>query len=168
MRAELGLRVCRTCGARLPKLVGQQRPWYCSDDCRRVADRVNTRASRQRCRARGYRKRPRPDTVPEVLSRHTVLSASDVGALSEILVVADLTRAGLQVFRAVSPGASCDMLVVDGHQLWRVEVKTCSKSRRGGGWRFDHQRLRPERYDVLALVKGDTGIEYRPNPWKAQ
>lgn len=49
----------------------------------------------------------------------------DIGAASEMLVVADLMLAGFQVFRAVGANASFDLVAVDGDgEMYKVEVKT--------------------------------------------
>lgn len=52
------------------------------------------------------------------------LSTGDKGAISELLVSADLMRRGLEVYRAVSPASSCDLAVKIKHQIYFVEVRT--------------------------------------------
>jgi hypothetical protein len=52
------------------------------------------------------------------------LSASTIGAISELAVCADLLSKGYDVFRSVSPGAQCDLIAQKDGNLIRVEVKT--------------------------------------------
>jgi hypothetical protein len=92
--------------------------------------------------------------------------ASDVGAVSELRVCADLLARGFAVFRAVSPGAPCDLIVlVDGRSI-RVEVKSAvwrpSKTRVGGSFQFDRY-LNKGAFDVLALVSATHGVTYQPD-----
>ena len=52
------------------------------------------------------------------------LSASTVGAISELAVCSDLLSKGYDVFRSVSPAAPCDLIAHKEGKLIRVEVKT--------------------------------------------
>ena len=73
-----------------------------------------------------------------------------VGAISELRVAADLMIKGFEVFRAMSPAAICDLLVLKNGNLLRVEVKTGFRGRLG--------KLLPaprpdaaKKHDILAL-----------------
>lgn len=88
------------------------------------------------------------------------------GAWAEILVCADLLARGFEVFRAISPSASCDLIVIarGTPTALRVEVK-CSNFR---GPRVDGQvfwnvfTLREQSFDVLAAVMPSGAIHYDP------
>lgn len=49
---------------------------------------------------------------------------STTGAISELRVCADLLIKGYEVFRAVSPDASCDLIVMKRGVITRVQVRT--------------------------------------------
>ena len=111
----------------------------CSYDCRkkREADR--------------YRKHNPPQLVP--------LSTGTVGALSELKAAVNLLAKGYEVFRAMSPAASCDLAILRNGTVLRIEVKTGHKSTYSGAvvW----PKISRERFDVLALVLSDE-ILYDP------
>lgn len=90
-----------------------------------------------------------------------------VGALAELLVSADLLNRGYEVFRALSPSCSCDLVAVRGQYILRIEVKNAHRTPAGICFnvRFD-----PEKADVLALYDRLTNnIHYTPDikkePW---
>ena len=58
----------------------------------------------------------------------STISAGTVGALSELVVCADLLARGYSVFRSVSPHSFCDIIAFKNGVLMRVEVKTGYKS----------------------------------------
>lgn len=93
----------------------------------------------------------RPEHDPGVCS-------ATVGAAHELLVASDLLRRGLSVFRSVSANCDCDMIVMNGTKLLRLEVTTGYTQKSGKIFWPHHD---PEKYDVLAAVHKD-GIEYRP------
>lgn len=71
------------------------------------------------------------------------MSPATYGALSELRVSCDLIDRGYSVFRALSPNAPCDLVVIKAHQVLRVEVKSnpivpCGAKQRN--------------YDILAQV----------------
>lgn len=82
-----------------------------------------------------------------------------VGAIAELIVSADLLRRRYEVFRAVSPTASCDLLAIRGDRTLRVEV-------RAGRTRADGRVIAPYdatdfgRQDLLAVVSGDNQVRY--------
>jgi hypothetical protein len=59
------------------------------------------------------------------------IPSSTVGAISEILVSADLLKKGYEVFRAMSPSCSCDLAVLKDGKLKRIEVRTGKRIRNG-------------------------------------
>jgi hypothetical protein len=85
-----------------------------------------------------------------------------VGAISELVVAADLLARGYEVFRALSPSCSCDLAILTDGTMIRVEVRTGSLLKNGGisfGWKESDRA----RHDVLAVVVNGS-IEYRPSP----
>ena len=52
------------------------------------------------------------------------LSFGQIGALGELAVCADLLSRGYEVFRAVSPSCSVDVIAQKNGKISRVEVKT--------------------------------------------
>jgi PD-(D/E)XK endonuclease len=75
------------------------------------------------------------------LRRTTGLSPGKVGAISELIVCADLIRRGFEVFRSVSQDCSSDLVVLKDGKIERVEVKTGRSN-----------KLPRNRFDILAQV----------------
>lgn len=81
----------------------------------------------------------------------------NTGAAAELQVAADLLRKGRQVFRAVSPHASCDLLVLDEDGAFtRIEVRTVSARKDGTLCPVVKER---DDCDLYAFVCGER-IEY--------
>lgn len=72
-----------------------------------------------------------------------------VGAISEYRVTIDLLSKGYEVFRAMSPACSCDLLVSKNHKTLRVEVTTAKYSSSGKVQYTPHDN---ENYDIIAAV----------------
>ena len=85
-----------------------------------------------------------------------------MGAIGELRVSTDLMMRGFEVFRAMSPCASCDLIVIkDGRQL-RVEVRTATRNIDGSRYRQARPPAKDAgRQDVYAWVLPDK-IEYEP------
>jgi len=56
------------------------------------------------------------------------LATGTVGAIGELRVAIDLMSKGFDVFRALSPAASCDLLVMKEGKLFDIEVKSAARS----------------------------------------
>lgn len=88
-----------------------------------------------------------------------VKDSSHRGAISELSVCADLMEHGYDVFRAISPSATCDLVAMKNGRCLKIEVKTTAP-------RLDGSLIVPNcdnlRYDVLATVLGNR-IEYFPS-----
>jgi hypothetical protein len=56
------------------------------------------------------------------------LSPAKKGALTELIVCADLISKGYDVFRAVSPACPCDLVAAKKNVLIRVEVRSVTKT----------------------------------------
>ena len=85
---------------------------YCSNTCRKAA----------------YRQKYEDECGYKVL-RH--IATGTMGALAELIVSADLLRQGYEVFRSVSPHASCDIIAHKDEKMLRVEVRTGHKNKSG-------------------------------------
>lgn len=95
-------------------------------------------------------------------SQYVSLATSTVGAIHELKVACDLMQSGFQVFRALSASCDCDLAVLCGNKLIRVEVTTGYSTRSG---RVTYNIHKSENFDVMAVVhKG--GILYAPENWK--
>jgi hypothetical protein len=125
-----------SCGIQLPKkrlcniLIK-----YCCDKCQRAASEFR----RYGCR--------KPRRVP----------TGTLGAISELIICADLMKRGYHVFRALNPACPCDLLILLNGKTFRIEVTS--------GYRSDNGTLvwskhNIDLYDVLALVMPDGEIVY--------
>jgi hypothetical protein len=87
-----------------------------------------------------------------------ILPGNTVGALSELRVAVDLLENGFEVFRALSPACSCDLIACKNGRTIRVEVRT---GYRNGDGTFGCPRK--HRADVLAVaIEIENVIVYDP------
>ena len=84
------------------------------------------------------------------------LNTSNIGTMGELLVMHDLMGKGYEVFRAISSGSSCDLVVSKGNRLLKVEV-TKGAIKHGKLCWTPHKA---ERYDVLAVWEANGTITY--------
>lgn len=75
------------------------------------------------CATSCYRKEQH-DRYHKNNGRASGINTASVGALHEMLVSADLMKRGFYVFRALSPSCPCDLIVMHGKTVLRVEVTT--------------------------------------------
>jgi len=91
------------------------------------------------------------------LQQYPGIPPGTVGAIGELVVAADLLQRGYEVFRSLSPSASCDLAILKDGQLLRIEVRT--------GYQSAEKKLivsnKNHRADVLA-VNTNAGIIYIP------
>jgi hypothetical protein len=80
-------------------------------------------------------------------TRYPHLCPSTTGAIGELRVSTDLLEKGFDVFRSLSPSASCDLAIIKDGAFKRVEVRTSYFSR-DGSIHCD----RTGNYDLLAMV----------------
>jgi len=85
--------------------------------------------------------------------------ASTIGAIGELMVASDLMKRGYHVFRAMSPSAPCDLLVMREGLSARVEVRCVSRTRLGDLPNAVKSTER-HRHDILARVERDGTIHY--------
>lgn len=82
------------------------------------------------------------------------------GAVAELMVCADLLSKGVEVFRAVSPQATCDLAVIDkSGRFLRVEVKGVTPNSRG--LIACNVKRNMGNFDMIAFVFQDGKIVYR-------
>lgn len=105
--------VCIQCGKNY--LSSTRLSKHCSDKCRK--DRFNERFGRH-------------------MKRNSIVSGSTVGAISEIVVCADLLEKGFSVFRSLSPSCFCDVIAVKDNKLHKIEVRTAYKNPISGNLTF--------------------------------
>ena len=89
------------------------------------------------------------------------LASGTVGAIAELAVSADLMRRGFEVFRALSPSSSCDLLAIRQPGLPPVKIEVRSASRHvDGKLGCAMQKIRA---DVLAqFVHQENAVVYSP------
>lgn len=90
-------------------------------------------------------------------SAYPGLATGTVGAIGELRVCVDLLAKGYEVFRAVSPSCSCDLLVLKSGVVTRIEVRTSYRTRSGKVYYPTHN----VRADIIAAVLGDE-LSYNP------
>lgn len=89
------------------------------------------------------------------------LPSATVGAIHELVVAIDLMRKGYHVFRALSPACECDLAILHGGKILRIEVTTTYESPRTGKLMIPQGKTKHKhRFDVLALVLHDGRIIY--------
>jgi len=94
-------------------------------------------------------------------STHNARSKGSLGAAVESIICGDLLLKGFDVYRAVTPNALCDLVIIKGKEVLRVEVKTCLIYKKTG--RMYYASHNPENYDILALYHVQTKtIIYKP------
>lgn len=129
-------KVCELCGKEYePKKSNQK---FCSFDCK-------TEHYRQKYQIAN----PNKLNIPK----------NTVGAISELRVASDLLSKGFQVFRSVSPSCPCDIAVLRGDKLLRLEVKTGHRNTSTG--KPYRMPTKSGQFDILALVMPEE-IIYQP------
>lgn len=98
---------------------------------------------------------------PESLSG---ISASSKGTIGELCVSADLLKRGYEVFRALSGGASCDLCILIGKKLYKIEVTIGIV---GTANQVIHSKKNvlkknPNKFDILAIYLKHGEIIYEP------
>ena len=86
------------------------------------------------------------------------LRSGTVGAIQELRASIDLMNKGYEVFRALSPASSCDLLTLKDNKMLKFEVRTSYKDRNG---KFTINRYHIKA-DNLILVAADE-IKYLYN-----
>ena len=91
------------------------------------------------------------------------ISPGTSGAINELRIVVDLLSRGFDMFRAVSPSCSCDLIGLRDGRCYRIEVtKGKYRSRTNGPSYLTWVPHDPAKYDILALIMPDDAILYMP------
>jgi len=88
------------------------------------------------------------------------MNSSTSGAFSEFIVCVDLMKRGYEVFRAVSPANSCDLIALKPGAMKRIEVRTGNYSK--GKISFAKKIEDEGRSDHYAVVVEDRVAFYKP------
>lgn len=88
-----------------------------------------------------------------------ILDTGQLGTVAELRVSADLIKLGYHVFRALSPSCPCDLVIVRGVEVLRVEVRT---GRYSDGRLLWARCSRVGCHDVMAVFC-DGEITYEPD-----
>lgn len=133
---------CKFCGGPLPEFrnAGMR---FCSERCARESRKLR------------YAEYNPPREVP--------LSSSTSGAVSELLVATDLLQRGFAVFRALSPSCPCDLAVLRGPRLARVEVRTGQVTLSGRTIWTRTDRDQCDFYAVVVRSVHGNAITYSPS-----
>lgn len=170
-------RVCAGCGA--DYIARQPRQAYCTNVCGcRARRRLKTGFSRgeteYQCgncklfffpfvRQQVYCSRRCRSASHKVAFVHPVpINTGVIGAMSELVVSADLLRRGFYVFRSLSQSSPCDLIALrDNNHVLRIEVSTAWEG--SNGKLYTSKNRASEKYDVLALVLPQTNaVTYEP------
>lgn len=131
-------RVCSECDEPIPNTLSGKAK-YCSARCRKI----------YYARIKGKKE-------------ESNLNSCTRGALSELIASTDLMKRGYEVFRALNPGASCDLIAMSGRTLYRVEVRTGFRNL-NGTIEFGKQKTGDHRQDTVAVVLQDETVVYIPD-----
>jgi Holliday junction resolvase len=64
-------------------------------------------------------------------TQKTILPSGTTGAMSELMISADLMKHGYDVFRALSPSCYCDIIATRSDGSLRIEVRTGYRNQSG-------------------------------------
>ena len=123
---------------------------YCHEPLTELQQRRHSKFCSRECSSRLNRNAYKANNQPS--SRVFDIPSATVGAIGELLVAVDLLKRRYNVFRAVSPSADCDIVIVADKTVYRVEVTTGYKSPTGKLYYPPHD---PQKYDVIAVLVGD-------------
>ena len=110
---------CVRCGNKIPEDRAMRHSIFCTNDCR------NKRQNEQ------YQQFKNPQ-----------LTTGTKGAFRELIVAADLMSKGIEIYRAMSPSSSCDLVAKHRELFYGVEVKTAVLRRNIQGIIISDQKLR--------------------------
>jgi hypothetical protein len=94
-------------------------------------------------------------------------ATGETGAISELAASVDLMIRGYEVFRALSPHASCDLIAISPGSLLRIEVRSARIGKHGGLSfpKSDRSRDGLPAFDHYAIVTYDgtvPHVDYQP------
>ena len=130
---------CVFCGVTIPK-TKRKHAKYCNRSCQKKAKYVKWAK----------------------LNPNLGLSTATVGQIAELYVACDLLKKGYEVFKALSPGASCDLAVLKSGRLIRIEVRTGFKVPFSGKIIYGKYKKDHDRQEVFAIWFKTGEIIYQP------
>jgi PD-(D/E)XK endonuclease len=133
------MKLCLGCERPMPSSMYMASRKYCSQPCRKQKGAEIARGPRRKWNR----------------------STGTVGAISELVVSADLLKLGYDVFRAVSQSCPCDLIAMAHGRAIRVEVRTGSYRTNGELW-WSSTAGERHRYDVMAVAAPSGLVEYFP------
>lgn len=86
-------------------------------------------------------------------------SPSTVGAASELIASVDLLKRGYEVYRAVSPSSSSDLIIKKDNKISSVEVRTGRYTDSGKLW-FPNTNMRSDYFAVVIYL--NNSVVYIP------
>ena len=87
------------------------------------------------------------------------ISTGTVGAMSELLASIDLMRRGFEVYRALSPSSSCDLIALKNSRIYKFEVRTAYRNQ-DGSINYSKTSIRADR--VVAILLRENVVVYIP------
>jgi hypothetical protein len=87
------------------------------------------------------------------------ISCGSLGALAELLASVDLMKRGYEVFRALSPACSCDLIAMKAGVILRVEVRS-ARRKIDGAVRYPTKNIKGDQ--IAAVTHDDGAIHYVP------
>lgn len=95
------------------------------------------------------------------MSKETKLPSGTVGAISEILVSADLMKKGWDVYRALSPSSYCDLIAIKNDTILKLEVRTGTYyTRKNTGLTLSYPPKKIAGKTVVVYTYSDNKIHY--------
>jgi len=79
------------------------------------------------------------------------ISTGKTGAISELIVCADLLDKGYEVFRSISQSCSCDLIAMKNNEIIKIEVKT-GRIKSDGNIGYAIKEEQKNNFDILAIV----------------
>ena len=141
-------KTCEQCGDVIPPERFRNQPAYKVMFCSQECGQLNIRQ--------------RVDVINEREPNAIRLNQGTSGAVSELIACVDLMRRGYHVFRAQSPACPCDLVIMKGAHVQRVEVRTGNVNL-NGTINYAKHRLEYHEYDILAVVIRGKDIMYIPD-----
>jgi len=134
---SLSIALCLACSTPIPAKRLRRHSKYCANACRRTVALQQQRSTRL----------------------YPCSNNGTTGAIAELIISADLLGRGYEVFRAVSPSASCDLIIMREGQMQRVEVRMGRTHPTTGRLSYAGDKIRA---DIVAVLS-KTGITYMPS-----
>ncbi|MHC4952094.1 MAG: PDDEXK-like family protein, partial [Planctomycetota bacterium] len=170
--------VCRGCGKEVEENNYVARK-YCNSACRNKYSRKHLIIKRNCAvcgrqfdsfnRAKycgGHCRRKAHGNLFQTWTKKNGVSTGTVGAASELVVSLDLMLKGYDVFRALSPMCSCDLIAFANGDIYRVEVRTAHRNLFTKKIASARRSGEEEKHDIYAQViydeHGKPEIVYEP------